>query len=53
VSRNFGEKRLTGAGFLDLAKIFDTAWVGNLIYKLTFLDFPSYLVNTISSYLQY
>jgi hypothetical protein len=51
VSRNFGEKWLTGAVFLDLAKVFDTEWVDSLLYKLRFLNFPSYLVNTISSYL--
>ena len=32
VSRNFGEKRLTGAVFLDVAKAFDTVWVdGHII----------------------
>jgi hypothetical protein len=51
VSRNFGEKRLTVAVFLDMAKSFDTVWVANLLYKLTNLNFPSYLVKVISSYL--
>jgi len=53
VSRNFGEKRLIGAVFLDLFQAFDTEWVDSLLYRLTFLNFPSYLVNTISSYLPY
>jgi predicted transcriptional regulator len=30
VFRNFGEKRLTGAVFLDVAKAFDTVWVDGL-----------------------
>jgi hypothetical protein len=51
VSRNFGEKRLTGAIFLDVAKAFDTVWVDGLVYKLTVLNFPSYLVRIITSYL--
>jgi retron-type reverse transcriptase len=51
VSRNFDEKRLTGAVFLDVAKAFDTIWVEGLLYKLTILNFPSYLVKTIPSYL--
>jgi hypothetical protein len=34
-----------------MAKAFDTVWVKGLLYKLTVLNFPSYLVKTISSYL--
>jgi len=51
ITRNFGEKRLTGAVFLDVAKAFDTVWIDGLLYKLT-LNFPSYIVHTISSYLK-
>ena len=51
VTRCFGEKRLTGAVFLDVAKAFDTVSVEVLLFKLTALNFPSYLVKTISSYL--
>jgi hypothetical protein len=51
MTRNFGEKRLTGAVFLDVAKAFDTVSVDGLLFKLTALNFPSYLVKTISSYL--
>jgi hypothetical protein len=50
VTRNFGEKRLTGVVFLDVAKAFDTVRVNGL-FKLTALNFPSYLVKTIYSYL--
>jgi hypothetical protein len=49
ITRNFGEKRLIGAVFLDVAKAFDTVWIDGLIYKLTLLNFPSYIVHTISS----
>jgi len=52
ITRNFGEKRLTGAVFLDMAKAFDTVWIDGLLYKLTLLNFPSYIVHTISSYLK-
>jgi hypothetical protein len=41
VNRNFDERRLTGAVFLDLAKAFYTVWVKGLLYKLTVLNFPS------------
>ena len=51
ITRNFGEKRLTGAVYLDVAKAFDTVWFDGLLYKLTLLNFPSYIVHTISSYL--
>jgi hypothetical protein len=41
ITRNFVEKRLTGAVFLDLNKAFDAVWIGGLLYKLTLLKFPS------------
>jgi len=52
IIRNFCEKRLTGAVFLELSKAFDTVWMDGLLYKVTLLNFPSYIVHTISSYLQ-
>ena len=51
MSGNVGEKRLTGAVFLDVARAFDTIWVYGLSYKLTVLNFLSHLVKTISFYL--
>jgi hypothetical protein len=51
ITRNFGEKRLTGA-VLDVAKAFNTVWIDGLLYKLTPLNFLSYIVHTISSYLR-
>jgi len=45
IFRNFGEKRLNGAVFLNLAKASDTVWFDGLLYKLTLLIFPSYIVN--------
>jgi hypothetical protein len=45
ITRNFGEKRLTGAVFLDVAKPFDTVWIDGLLYKLTLLNFPSCMVH--------
>jgi len=37
--------------FLDLAKAFDTVWIDGLLYKLTLLNFPSYMVHTVLTYL--
>ena len=31
ITRNIGEKRLTGAVFLDVAKAFDTVWIDGLL----------------------
>jgi hypothetical protein len=31
ITRNFGEKGLTGAVFLDVAKAFDTVWIDSLL----------------------
>jgi hypothetical protein len=47
ITRNFGEKRLTGAIFLDVANSFHTVWIYGLLYKLTLLNSPSYIVHTI------
>jgi hypothetical protein len=52
ITMNFGEKRLAGAIFLDVAKAFDTIWIDGLLYKPMLLNFPSYIVHTISSYLR-
>jgi hypothetical protein len=52
ITRNVCAKRLTDAVFLDVAKAFDTVWIDGLLYKLTLLNFPSYEVHTISSYLR-
>ena len=45
ISRNIGEKRLTGAVFLDVAKAFDTVWIDGLLHMLSLLNFLSYIVN--------
>jgi len=52
ITRNFGKKRLTGAAFLNVAKAFDTVWIDDFLYKLTLVNFQSYIVHTISSYLR-
>jgi hypothetical protein len=51
VNTNFDERRLTGAVFLDVDKAFDTVWVKGLLYKLAIVNFKSYLMKTLSSYL--
>jgi hypothetical protein len=52
ITRNFGEKTLTGAVFIDVAKAFDTVWIDGLLYKITLLNFPSYIVQTTFSCLR-
>jgi len=52
ITRNFGEKRLTGAVFLDVAKACGTVWIDGLLYKLKILNFPSYIIHIFSSYLR-
>jgi len=44
ITRNFREKKLTGAVFLDVAKAFDTVWIDGLLCKVTLLNFPSHIV---------
>jgi hypothetical protein len=50
IIRNFGEERLTGAVFLDVANAFNTVWINGILYKLTLLNLLSYIVHTISSH---
>jgi len=52
ITRNFDEKLLTGAVILDVIKAFGTVWIDGLLYKLTLLNFPSYIVHTISWHLR-
>jgi retron-type reverse transcriptase len=40
----------TSAVFLDVAKTFDNVSIDGLLYKLTLLNFPSFIVHTISSH---
>ena len=52
ITRNFGENMLTGAVFLNVAKAFDSVWLVGLLSKLTLLNFQTYIVHKISSYLR-
>jgi hypothetical protein len=52
ITRNVGVMRVNGAIFLDVAKPFDTVRIDGFLSKLTLLNFPSYIVHTISSYLK-
>jgi hypothetical protein len=45
ITRNFGEKWLTGAVFVDVAKAFDTVWIDDRLYKLTIPNFLCYMVH--------
>jgi hypothetical protein len=51
VNRNFDEGRQTGEVLLDVVKAFDNVRFKGLRKRLTVLNIPSYLVKTISSYL--
>jgi len=45
ITRYFGENSLTGAVLFDVAKAFDTVWIDDLLYKLTLLNSPSFIVH--------
>jgi hypothetical protein len=51
ITRNTGEKRLTSSVF-EVSKAFDNVWIVDLLYKLTLLNFPSYIVLTNLFYLR-
>lgn len=48
---NFNLNRSTGMVMLDVEKAFDSVWHDGLVYKLLNLQFPTYLVKIIKSYL--
>lgn len=48
---NFNKHKSTGLVLLDIEKAFDSVWHNALIHKLVKLDFPSYIVKIIQSYL--
>jgi hypothetical protein len=50
VRRNLHVKGLTGVYFLDVGKFCDTVWTKGLLYKLTILKVPYFLVKVISSF---
>jgi hypothetical protein len=52
INRNFYEKLFTGAVLVNVAISFDNVWIDGHLYKLTLLNFASYIVHTISSYLR-
>jgi len=39
ITRNFGERMITGAVFHDVAKACDTVWIDGLLYELTLRKF--------------
>jgi hypothetical protein len=41
ITRKFDKKRLSGVGFLNLAKAFDTVWIDGFVIMLTLLNVPS------------
>jgi hypothetical protein len=50
INRNLEDRRKTTGVFLGVAKAFDTVWAKGLLYKLTVLNFPSYLAKNKLSY---
>ena len=52
ITRKFGENCVTGTGILYVVKVFDTVWIDGILYMLNLLNFPPYIVHTISSYLR-
>ena len=52
ISKEFNNKRHTGALFLDMEKAFDTVWHHGLIFKLINYNFPNYLIRLIYFYLK-
>jgi hypothetical protein len=52
IAKSNGQRHLTGAIFLDVAKAFDTVWHGGLVYKLHVAGVPLAMVKLINSFLK-
>lgn len=50
-SANLQNKTATGAILLDLQKAFDTVWPNGLIYKLTQLSAPGWVIHVVHNFL--
>ncbi|GFU12791.1 RNA-directed DNA polymerase from mobile element jockey [Trichonephila clavipes] len=51
VINGFNSGDTTGGAFLDVEKAFDRVWHDRLIFKMIKLNFPSYMIHLINSYL--
>jgi len=52
ISANYNMKKSTGLLLLDVEKAFDTVWHDGLLYKISKLKAPRYLLHIIKSYLK-
>ncbi|GFV27857.1 RNA-directed DNA polymerase from mobile element jockey [Trichonephila clavipes] len=51
VINGFNGGDTTGGAFLDVEKAFDRVWHDGLLYKMIKLNFPSYIIHLVNSYL--
>ncbi|GFV54379.1 RNA-directed DNA polymerase from mobile element jockey [Trichonephila clavipes] len=51
VINGFNSGDTTGGAFLDVEKTFDRVWHDGLLYKMIKLNFPSYIIHLVNSYL--
>ncbi|GFY16039.1 probable RNA-directed DNA polymerase from transposon X-element [Trichonephila clavipes] len=51
VINGFNSGDTTGGAFLDVEKAFDRVWHDGLLYKMIKLNFPSYIIHLVNSYL--
>ncbi|GFY15093.1 probable RNA-directed DNA polymerase from transposon BS [Trichonephila clavipes] len=51
VINGFNSVNTTGGVFLDVEKAFDREWHDGIVFKMIKLNFPSYIIHLINSYL--
>lgn len=52
INKGFEAKKHTAILFLDIQQAFDKVWIEGLLYKLSQINIPTYLLDTLKSFLQ-
>jgi hypothetical protein len=51
IKSNFNQNKLTGAVLFDVSKAFDQTWHTGILYKMTKLNIPAYLISWVENFL--
>ena len=52
IKANFNQNKLTGAVFFDVSKAFDQTWHKGILFKMTELKLPSFMISWVENFLK-